>query len=227
LDEAVFYGNQSQASRTSYGVVARCASCSVLYRFHRYQHRAWNLKSVLSKNEANRKLTRGLWLFAAGSFGFGFALVPLYDVLCDVTGYGDRSRLLEASAAIETPDDQRSVTIELVSNTSAFGDWEFRPVNGDLKVHPGRLYEAKFYAKNLRTQPVTGQAIPSIAPMQATQYFQKTECFCFTPQRFDASQTRELTVRFIVDPKLPVTIDRVTLAYSMYTTDQKPLAVGS
>jgi cytochrome c oxidase assembly protein subunit 11 len=185
------------------------------------------LKAVLGRNEANRKLTRGLWLFAAGSFGFGFALVPLYSVLCDVTGYGDRSRLLEASAAIETPDDERSVTIELVSNTSAFGDWEFRPVDADLKVRPGRLYEAKFHAKNLRTQAVTAQAIPSIAPLQATQYFQKTECFCFTPQHFDASQTRELTVRFIVDPKLPVTIDRVTLAYSMFTTDQKPLTVGS
>jgi cytochrome c oxidase assembly protein subunit 11 len=181
---------------------------------------------VVGRKEANRKLTRSLWVFAAGSFGFGFALVPLYNVLCDVTGYGDRSRLLEASAAVEAPDDARSVTVELVSNISAFGDWEFRPARGDLKVHPGRLYEAKFYAKNLRAQPVTAQAIPSIAPLQATQYFQKTECFCFTPQHFDASQTRELTVRFIVDPKLPVTIDRVTLAYSMYTTDQKPLAVG-
>jgi cytochrome c oxidase assembly protein subunit 11 len=174
---------------------------------------------VLGTKEANRKLTRSLWVFAAGSFGFGFALVPLYDVLCDVTGYGDRSRLVEASAAVEAPDDARSVTIELVSNTSAFGDWEFRPATGNIKVHPGRLYEATFYAKNLRTQSVTAQAIPSIAPLQATQYFQKTECFCFTPQHFDASQTRELTVRFIVDPKLPVTIDRVTLAYSMYTTE--------
>jgi cytochrome c oxidase assembly protein subunit 11 len=66
---------------------------------------------------------------------------------------------------------------------------------------------------------VIAQAIPSIAPLQATQYFQKTECFCFTPQNFGASQERELTVRFLVDPKLPVNIDRLTLAYSMYTTD--------
>lgn len=169
----------------------------------------------------NRKLVRGLCLFAAGSFAFGFALVPLYDVLCDVTGYGDRSRLVQAANASEAPDESRSVTVEFVSNVPNFGEWEFRPASGDLKVHPGRFYTATFYAKNLRTMPVTAQAIPSVAPLQATQYFQKTECFCFTPQHFDASQERELTVRFIVDPKLPANIDRVTLAYSMYTTESK------
>ena len=171
---------------------------------------------------ANRKLTRSLWLFAAGSFGFGFALVPLYDVLCDVTGYGDRTQLVQAADVTEASVvSDRSVTLELVSSAASFGDWEFRPADPNMQVQPGRLYEAKFYAKNLRTLPVTAQAIPSIAPLQATQFFQKTECFCFTPQHFDASQERELTVRFILDPRLPVNIDRVTLAYSMYTTEQK------
>ena len=178
--------------------------------------------AVLGLKEANRRLTRSLWLFAAGSFAFGFALIPLYDVLCDVTGYGDRSQLLEAAEVQETEAAaDRSVTIELVTANAAHGDWEFRAADGDLKVQPGKLYTATFYAKNLRGQPVTAQAVPSIAPLQATRYFQKTECFCFTPQHFDASQTRELTVRFIVDPKLPVSIDRVTLAYSMFTTESK------
>lgn len=166
--------------------------------------------------KANRSLTRQLWLFAAGAFAFGFALVPLYDVICDVTGYGDRSKLREASTIVAAPDLDRTVTIELVSDAPGFGDWEFRPVVGSLEVHPGRLYEATFHARNLRSLPVTAQAIPSIAPLQATKYFHKTECFCFTPQPFDARQQRELTVRFIVDPKLPVNIDRLTLAYSMY-----------
>ncbi len=176
---------------------------------------------MLGRNEANRRLTRSLWLFAAGSFAFGFALIPLYDVLCDVTGYGDRTQLLKAATVEESEEiSDRSVTIELVTANAAMGDWEFRPASGDLTVHPGRLYEAKFYAKNLRTQAVTAQAVPSIAPLQATRYFQKTDCFCFTPQHFDGSQTRELTVRFIVDPKLPMNIDRVTLAYSMFTTEK-------
>jgi cytochrome c oxidase assembly protein subunit 11 len=167
-------------------------------------------------NKANRTLTRQLWIFAAGSFAFGFALVPLYDVLCEVTGYGDRSKLVEASSVVEAPVENRLVTVEFTSGAPAFGDWEFRPKASQLEVQPGRLYEAKFYARNLRAQPVMAQAIPSIAPLQATKYFHKTECFCFTPQPFDARQTRELIVRFIVDPKLPVNVDRLTLAYAMY-----------
>lgn len=165
---------------------------------------------------ANRSLIRQLWIFAAGSFAFGFALVPLYDVICDVTGYGDRSKLVEASSFTAAEDQNRLVTIELISDSPAFGDWTFRPEVNSIEVHPGRLYEAKFYARNLRIKPVVAQAIPSIAPLQATKYFHKTECFCFTPQPFEAQQERELTVRFIVDPKLPANIDRLTLAYAMY-----------
>ena len=169
-----------------------------------------------SINRANRKLTGQLWLFAAGAFAFGFALVPLYNVICDVTGYGDKSKLRQASTIVEAPDQNRLVTIEFMADAQSFGDWEFRPEANSLAVHPGQLYLAKFYAHNVRAQPVTAQAIPSIAPLQATQYFHKTECFCFTPQAFEARQERELTVRFIVDPKLPRNIDRLTLAYSMY-----------
>lgn len=173
------------------------------------------MQTTLKK--ANRSLIRQLCVFAAGSFAFGFALVPLYDVICDVTGYGDRTKLVEKSTFAATEEDKnRLVTIELLSDSPSFGDWEFRPEVGSLQVHPGRLYEAKFYARNLRSKPVVAQAIPSIAPLQATQYFHKTECFCFTPQPFDANQERELTVRFFVDPQLPVNIDRLTLAYAMY-----------
>lgn len=175
------------------------------------------------KNErskaANRSLANRLWLFAAGSFAFGFALVPLYDVLCDVTGYGNRSRLVEAASIAEAPVEDREVTIEFISGAPMVGDWVFRPEQGKMTVQPGRLYEMKFFARNLRSQAVVAQAIPSVAPLQATQYFHKTDCFCFTPQPFDAEQERDLIVRFIVDPKLPRTIDRLTLAYSMYTQE--------
>jgi cytochrome c oxidase assembly protein subunit 11 len=169
-----------------------------------------------AQQKANRTLTGQLWLFAAGAFAFGFALVPLYNVICDVTGYGDKTKLRQASTIVATPDETRLVTIELLADSPSFGDWEFRPEKPTVEVHPGQLYEAKFYAHNLRAMPVTAQAIPSIAPLQATKYFHKTECFCFTPQAFEARQERELTVRFIVDPKLPRNIDRLTLAYSMY-----------
>jgi cytochrome c oxidase assembly protein subunit 11 len=166
--------------------------------------------------KANRKLTWQLWLFAAGSLAFGFALVPLYNVLCAVTGYGDRSKLEQAATVVEAPDNTRTVTVEFISSAPTYGNWEFRPEVAHIEVHPGKLYEAKFYARNLREQPVTAQAVPSIAPLQATQYFRKTECFCFRPQQFAGGQARELSVRFIVDPKLPATIDRLTLGYAMY-----------
>jgi cytochrome c oxidase assembly protein subunit 11 len=169
-----------------------------------------------SLNKANRKLTWQLWLFAAGFLAFGFALVPLYNVLCDVTGYGNRSKLQQAAQVVEAPDETRTITVEFLSSVPTFGNWEFRPERTQLEVHPGRLYEAKFYARNLRDAPVIAQAVPSIAPMQATQYFHKTECFCFQPQHFAGQEARELSVRFIVDPQLPTTIDRLTLGYAMY-----------
>lgn len=168
----------------------------------------------------NRKLTRQLWLMAAGAFGFGFALIPLYDVMCDITGYGNRTALREASAAVESAATDRRVTVEMISATPTFGSWEFHPLEASVVVEPGKLYETKFYAKNLQDQAVTAQAIPSIAPSQATRYFHKTECFCFTPQHFGGLEGREMVVRFIVDPDLPGNVDRVTLAYSMYTVPQ-------
>jgi cytochrome c oxidase assembly protein subunit 11 len=157
---------------------------------------------VTSPSASNRSLARRLWLFAAGSFAFGFALVPLYRVLCDVTGYGDRTQLVRAATVSETAVADRTVTVEFISASPTYGEWDFRPEAGSLKVQPGRLYEAKFYAKNLRSAAMTALAVPSIAPLNATQYFHKTECFCFSPQHFDAFEGRD--------------IDRVTLAYSMY-----------
>ena len=177
--------------------------------------------------KANRKLTWQLWLFAACFLAFGFALVPLYNVLCDVTGYGDRSKLRQAASVVEAPDETRTITLELVSSVPTFGSWEFRPERAQLEVHPGKLYEAKFYARNLRAQPVTAQAVPSIAPLQATQYFHKTECFCFTPQQFGALEGRDLKVRFILAPELPANIDRVTLGYGMFTAPKQVAQAGS
>lgn len=174
-----------------------------------------------SLKERNRSLTRRLWFFALGAFGFGFALVPLYSVICSITQYGDRSQLARASTiaeiTAETAAVDRNVTIELISSMPTVGEWEFHPVVDNVVVQPGKLFEAKFIAKNLSQQPTTAQAIPSIAPGSAVQFFHKTECFCFTPQKFTGGQERELVVRFIVDPKLPANVDRLTLAYSLFT----------
>jgi cytochrome c oxidase assembly protein subunit 11 len=175
---------------------------------------------VNGRRNSNRSLTLRLWLFAAGFFAFGFALVPLYSVLCDITGYGDRSKLSRQANIEEAPVAGRTVTVEFLANTPGKGDWEFRPLATQLQVQLGRLTEARFFARNLRQLPTVGQAVPSIAPLAATQYFHKTECFCFTQQAFGAGEGRELVVRFILDPKLAYHTDRVTLSYIMYTVEQ-------
>jgi cytochrome c oxidase assembly protein subunit 11 len=168
----------------------------------------------------NRSLVARLVLMAAGSFAFGFALVPLYDIVCEVTGIGSRERLTRAGTADgQSPVLDRSVVVEFTASVPA-GGWIFEPVEPTMEVQPGRLYETHYRARNLAAGAVTGQAVPSVAPMRAARYFVKTECFCFTPQRFAAGEEREMAVRFIVDRELPAGIDRLTLSYAFYDMSQ-------
>lgn len=172
----------------------------------------------MSAKPSHRSLTAKLLLMAAGSFGFGFALVPLYDVFCDLTGIGTRQSLGRAAAAATKAgtEQSRTVTVEFIAMVPNGGAWEFRPLTTEMRVHPGGLYEARFYARNLDDRALVAQAVPSVTPAPAARHFQKTECFCFTPQRFAAGEGREMPVRFIVDRELPASVDRLTLAYSFY-----------
>jgi cytochrome c oxidase assembly protein subunit 11 len=165
---------------------------------------------------ANRNLTLKLLAIALGSFGFGFALVPLYSVLCSVTGYGDQTALLRRIKAIEKPDPSRTITLEFLGNVASAGEWEFEPVKRTIEVHPGKLYSAEFFAHNLTGRDTIAQAVPNIAPSKIAGYFHKTECFCFSPQHFTVNEQRMMPVRFIVDPAIPSYVDRITLAYTFY-----------
>ena len=171
------------------------------------------------QKRANLGLAGRLLLMVAGSFAFGYALVPLYDVFCEVTGIGSRDRLLQASTVESSgPDLTRTVVVEFVSSTPGSGEWEFSPNLASMEVHPGKLYETSFHAKNLTGREVVGQAVPSVSPGRAARYFHKTECFCFTPQHFDEGEVKEMPVRFIVDRDLPAGVDRLTLSYSFFDT---------
>ncbi|MBV8404450.1 MAG: cytochrome c oxidase assembly protein [Gammaproteobacteria bacterium] len=165
---------------------------------------------------ANLDMTWKLLAIAAGSFAFGFALVPLYNVLCSVTGYGDQSKLRERVAAIEQPQLDRTVTVEFLADVASAGTFEFRPEVRTVEVHPGQLFTAQFYAHNLSGRATTAQAVPNIAPSEVAAYFHKTECFCFSPQHFALNEGRDMPVRFIIDPALPRHIDMITLAYTFY-----------
>ncbi|MGC4029221.1 MAG: cytochrome c oxidase assembly protein [Steroidobacteraceae bacterium] len=177
---------------------------------------------------AHRSMALKLGVVALLAFGFGFALVPLYNVMCAVTGYGDRRELSQASDApgVSAVDAGRVVTVEFLAELPTVGSWQFRPTVTSMQVQPGRLYEATFVAENLSQRATDAQAVPDVAPSMATAYFRKTECFCFTPQHFAAGETRTMPVRFFIDPALPKYVDRVTLAYTFYDT-QAPVAALS
>jgi cytochrome c oxidase assembly protein subunit 11 len=168
------------------------------------------------RQRENRRLSWQLAAIAAGSFGFGFALVPLYNVLCAVTGYGDQAKLLERVVAVERPDLTRTVTVEFLADVASAGTFEFRPERRTVEVHPGQLYTAQFYAHNLTGRDTVAQAVPNIAPSEVAAYFHKTECFCFSPQHFRLGEGRDMPVRFFIDPSLPKHIELVTLAYTFY-----------
>lgn len=167
---------------------------------------------------ANRKLVLGLLVMTAGSFGFGWALVPLYDVFCRAVGIGNAEAKDGRVAVQEAIDPNREVTVEFVASPASVGSYEFRPEVASMRVHPGKLYNTEFYARNMTSAPSVAQAVPSISPSGAARYFHKTECFCFTPQNFGVGEGREMPLRFIVDPKLPSNVDRLTLAYTFYDT---------
>lgn len=158
-----------------------------------------------------------LALVVVGMFGFGYALVPLYDVVCEITGLNGKTSRVGADEAVAfEPDLDRLVTVEFVTSVKAGLPWEFTPRVHSMKVHPGQLYEASFVATNRSTEPLVGQAVPSVAPGEAAKHFQKTECFCFTKQRFEAGETRELPLRFVIDPRLPRHLTTVTLSYTFF-----------
>ncbi len=172
---------------------------------------------------ADRKVDRWLFtqlvLLAVAMFGFGFLLVPLYDVFCDLTGLGGKT-VTTPAVAEERPDETRSVRVEFVATLGQYAPWEFRPTVSHMNVHPGKLYRTAFYAENLARQDLVGYATPSVAPGRAARFFKKTECFCFTPQPFARGEGRDMTVAFMIDPKLPAHIDTVTLSYTFFANRQ-------
>jgi cytochrome c oxidase assembly protein subunit 11 len=172
------------------------------------------------QKRANRKLVRALLIMTAGSFAFGWALVPLYDVLCRAAGIGNAEAKAGKSEVQETVDPNREVTIEFIAEPATVGSFDFQPKVASMRVHPGKLYDAEFHARNLTNVASVAQAVPSISPTGTARYFHKTECFCFSPQNFAAGEARDLPVRFIVDPQLPRDVDKLTLAYTIYDTTQ-------
>ncbi len=154
-------------------------------------------------------------------FGFGFALVPLYDVFCDITGLNGKTGRIEA-AEIDANRVDRSRTIEVrfIANSTAGLPWSFEPLVKKMEVHPGQVYEAHYRVRSASLEKTAGQAVPSVSPGLAAAHFNKTVCFCFERQELDALETRDMPLRFVVGPEIADNINEITLSYTFYSLEQ-------
>ncbi|MDJ0926332.1 MAG: cytochrome c oxidase assembly protein [Gammaproteobacteria bacterium] len=184
--------------------------------------------STTGPRQGHRQLAGRLALLAVAMFGFGYLLVPLYDILCEVTGIGNRTGTPTADVVVEVrPDTSRTITVEFVANLNQYAPWEFQPATAMMEVHPGQFYDTTYFARNLTDRKLVGQAVPSVAPGQANKFFKKVECFCFTSQEFAAQEGRDMGLRFMVDPDLPAYIDRITLSYTFFANQNVALNTGA
>jgi cytochrome c oxidase assembly protein subunit 11 len=164
----------------------------------------------------NRTLLSKLVVIVVAMFGFGYALVPLYEKICEVTGLRD---IAQADPVTNTQiDTTRDVRIELDSNVRKL-PWQFRALTPVIGVHPGEVRQVMFEIVNTTDRPLTGQAVPSYGPQQAGQYFKKLECFCFAKQTLQPGERREMPVVFVIDPALPADIATITLSYTFFYVD--------
>lgn len=164
---------------------------------------------------ANRVLLRKLAVVAVLMFGFGFALVPFYEKICQVTGIRNLLQPDEVAVANTQVDRTRIVSIEFDANAQRLA-WTFKPLEGHRAVHPGEVTQVVYEIRNTLDRPVTGQAIPSYGPQRAAQYLKKLECFCFQSQTLAPGEVRRLPVVFVIDPALPADVGTVTLSYTFF-----------
>jgi len=181
----------------------------------------------------NRQIMLKLLIAAVMMFGFGYALVPLYKALCEVTGinvvtskndYGIRAYSPNKVGNTQV-DYSRVVTIEFDSNSR--GPFTFKPVKNFLEVHPGEMTEIVYEVYNNLDRSVEAQAIPSYAPKSASEFFTKLECFCFQQQTLTAHESRRMPVVFVIDAGLPEDVKTITLSYTFFELGVAQQPAGS
>jgi cytochrome c oxidase assembly protein subunit 11 len=167
---------------------------------------------------ANNLVTlRKLLIIACAMFGFGFALVPFYKKICEVTGINN---VLKADAVTNSQvDTARLLTVEFDTNLRNDLPWTFTPIEKSVRVHPGELIQVTFEVRNNSNRPVTGQAIPSYGPQLAGRYFKKLDCFCFTQQTLAPGEVRRMPVVFVIERGLPEDVNTVTLSYTFFEVE--------
>jgi cytochrome c oxidase assembly protein subunit 11 len=166
--------------------------------------------------EKNSRLVRKLLLLAFGMFGFGYALVPIYNVFCDITGLNGKTNSTAVQEMVYEVDENREITVEFITSLNKSTPMEFRAETKKIRINPGKYYTVNFVAKNNTDKQLVARAIPSVTPGLAAEFFEKIECFCFSEQRFEAGEEKHMPVRFVVNPELHEKYKTITLAYTFF-----------
>lgn len=176
----------------------------------------------------HNRLVVKLLLLVAGAFLFAFALVPLYNVLCEVTGFNGKTSAGFAAGGLKTDaapapasrvDVSRLIRVEFTGTVMPGLPWDMRPLQVSLDVHPGELQQVSYLVRNTSSRPITGRAVPSVTPGQAAQHFEKIECFCFDQQTLAPGEAQELPLAFIVSPEVDRDITHITLSYAFFSME--------
>ncbi|HAS6504504.1 TPA: cytochrome c oxidase assembly protein [Vibrio parahaemolyticus] len=171
----------------------------------------------MADKSSHKKLTIKLVLATFAMFGFGFALVPLYNVMCDALGInGKTSDVAAIQPTGMQPDLSRTIRVEFMAHVNPDMPWEFKPKVISMNVHPGEVVQTEYLAFNESGQRLVGQAVPSVSPGDGAAYFNKIECFCFTQQPLDGKQHAQMPLIFYIEPDLPDSIHTLTLSYTLY-----------
>lgn len=181
-----------------------------------------NLEGQVESKKLNVVMLKKLLIIAVMMFGFGYALIPLYKQICEITGINILTpKDISADAVVNSQvDKSRLVTIEFDANTQ--GPWRFRPTVASMQVHPGEMAQVVYEVVNKQSYKMDAQAIPSYAPQQAAAFFKKMECFCFKQQTLEANEARQMPVSFFIDPALPKDVKTITLSYTFFEVGLKP-----
>ena len=174
----------------------------------------------------NIRMMGKLGVIVLGMFGFGYALVPLYIAICEMTGInvlalGDKliPGASSTQAANSQVDRSRLITVEF--DVNARGPWDFKPAVRSLQVHPGELTTVMYEFQNIQNRTMAAQAIPSYAPKQSSAHFNKLECFCFTQYTLAPGEKMAWPVAFVIDAKLPKDVTTITLSYTFFEVGGK------
>ena len=204
-------------------IVLTLVAVGLLLRHHLSADAGGRRVNRIRLGQRGRANLAALFLAPVLMFGFGYLMVPIYNVFCEITGSQRQDRQPSAQVrpqALEV-DENRMVKVEFTGSLNQYAPWRFSPRESSMMVHPGKQYTTSYIATNQLDRSLVGQAVPSVSPGRAASYFNKTECFCFTRQPFEAGETRDMPVIFVVDPDLPADVDTVTLSYTFFDVTEQ------